>query len=169
MSTKETASRYGVECSPATKGSDNVVFENWKPGSEYVQKLILRNVCCDVVKVKYTLPQTRFFSLAFPEVFTLVPGMFREIDVIFRPTEYQPYDDSILFKMLAGPGTGGFLVPVTATINKLIISAPSGVDLGFCPTHQVSTTTFTIRNSGEIPAPYRFECPPSCWSLSGAS
>lgn len=159
MSKKETASRFGLECTPAAKGVDSIVFENWKPGAEYVQKLILRNVCTDVVKVKYQLPRTRFFSLAFPEVFTLVPGTFKDIDVVFRPTEYQGYDDGILVNVLSGPSTGGFLVPVKAAIKKLIISAPSGVDLGFCPAHQMSTTTFTIHNTGEISAPFRFDCP----------
>lgn len=65
--------------------------------------------------------------------------MFKIIDVIFRPVEHLPYDDFIYVKMLDGIEGNGFHVPVRATIDKLILEAPSGLDFGYCPTHQVTT------------------------------
>ena len=89
----------------------------------------------------------------------LSPGTFQEIDVIFRPVEYEQYDDTIYIKMQEGPGGGGFHVPVRATIDKLIVSAPYGIDLGFCPTHQITYQIFRLTNDGEIDAPFRWEAP----------
>ena len=38
--------------------------------------------------------------MAYPEIIILSPGMSQEVDVIFRPVEYEPYDDTVYFKML---------------------------------------------------------------------
>jgi hypothetical protein len=157
----ERVKRFGIECvGPA---GDGILFRagEWKPGGEYIQKLIIRNVSTTVKKLKYKLPATRYFSMAYPEVIVLSPGMFQEIDVVFRPVEYAPYDDSIYMKMQDGPGSGGFHVPCGATIEKLILSTPFGVDLGWCPAYQTTATTFKLANTGEIDAPFRWEeCPP---------
>ena len=96
--------------------------------------------------------------MAYPEVIILSPGMSQEVDVIFRPVEYEPYDDTVYFKMLDG-SSGGFHVPVQAFIDKLIVSVPYGVDLGYCPTHQITSMTFRLENSGEVDAPFRWEAP----------
>lgn len=37
-------------------------------GGEYIQKLHIKNVSTSVKKLKYRLPSTRYFSLAYPEV-----------------------------------------------------------------------------------------------------
>ena len=68
--------------------------------------------------------------------------MFKIIDVIFRPVEHLPYDDFIYVKMLDGIEGNGFHIPVRATIDKLILRAPSGLDFGYCPTHQITTKYF---------------------------
>ena len=109
-------------------------------------------------KIKYKLPSTRYFSMAYPEIIILSPGMSQEVDVIFRPVEYEPYDDTVYFKMLDG-SSGGFHVPVKAFIDKLMVSVPYGVDLGYCPTHQTTSMTFRLENSGEVDAPFRWETP----------
>jgi hypothetical protein len=68
------------------------------------------------------------------KVITLSPGMFKEIDVIFRPVERAAYDDAIYIKtaLLEGSSnrTTGFFVPVRAHIEKLIVRAVSNIDLG---------------------------------------
>lgn len=154
---KERSRRFGLECiGPA---GDGVVFKagHWTPGGEYVQKLIVRNVSTTVKKFKYKLPSTRYFSLAYPEVIILSPGMFREIDVIFRPVEYNPYDDTLYIQLVEGVGSGGFHVSVRATIDKLILTSPYGLDLGFCPTHQTTSVVFQLTNSGEVDAPFRWQ------------
>ena len=161
LSPAERIKRFGIECiGPA---GDGILFRagEWKPGGEYIHKLIVRNVSTTVKKLKYKLPATRYFSMSYPEVIILSPGMFKEIDVVFRPVEYAPYDDSIYMKMQDGPGSGGFHVPCVATIEKLILSTPVGVDMGWCPAYQTTSTTFKLVNEGEIDAPFRWEpCPP---------
>jgi hypothetical protein len=109
--------------------------------------------------LKYKLPSTRYFSLAYPEVIVLSPGMFKELDVVFRPVQNHPYDDSIYFKMIEGEDKEGFHVPVRALISKLQVSSPFGVDLGYCTTHQITTKVFQLENFGEVDAPFRWEVP----------
>jgi len=157
LSQSERIKRFGIDClGPA---GDGILFKagTWKPGGEYVQKLIIRNVSTHVQKLKYKLPSTRFFSLAYPEIMVLSPGMSAELDVIFRPIENDPYADTIFIRVLGG--SGGFHVSVKATIDKLIVTAPYGLDLGFCPTHQTTTKAFQLNNQGEIDAPFRWEQP----------
>ena len=52
-------------------------------------------------------------------------------------------------------------MPVRAMIDKLVVELatpePTGVDLGFCTTHQTSAMTFVMHNTGEVDAPYRWE------------
>ena len=153
----ERIKRFGIEClGPA---GDGILFRagTWKPGGEYVQKLVVRNVSTSVKKLKYKLPTTRYFSLAYPEVVVLSPGMSAELDVIFRPVENDPYDDTIFVTVLGG--AGGFHVSVKATIDKLIVKTPFGVDLGFCPTYQTTTKVFRLSNHGEIDAPFKWDQP----------
>ena len=78
---------------------------------------------------------------------------------MFRPVETQPYDDTVFVKVKDSPGDGGFHVPVRAFISKLIVSSPEGVDLGFSPTHQITSQVFQIANVGEVDAPFRWEVP----------
>ena len=46
-------------------------------------------------------------------------GNGQEVDVVFRPTSSEVYDDVILFKVLDGPNAGGFNVPVRALLPTL--------------------------------------------------
>lgn len=155
---RERIKRYGVECiGPA---GDGITFlaGHWKPGGEYIQKLIVRNVSTGVKHLKYRLPATRFFSLSYPEEIVLSPGMFKELDVVFRPVHNDAYDDTIYFKLYEGKEkVGGFHVPVRAWISKLEVTAPFGLDFGFCATHQTTTQTFHLINSGEVDSPFRWE------------
>ena len=134
----ERVKRFGLEC--VGPHGDGITFKagHWNPGGEYVQKLIFRNVSTEVKKFKYKLPTSRFFSMAYPEVIVLSPGMHQEVDVIFRPIELSAYDDSIMVKMQEGLNSGYFHVPVHAMISKLILTTPYGVDLGYCATHQTT-------------------------------
>lgn len=161
LSPDERIKRFGIECVSHSSHGDGITFAagQWKPGGEYVQKLIVRNVTTSVKKLKYKLPSTRYFSMAYPEVIILSPGMFKELDVVFRPVHNDPYDDTIYFKMMEGEGSGGFHVPVRALISKLHVAAPFGVDLGFSATHQITSQVFQLRNIGEVDAPFRWETP----------
>lgn len=159
MDRDERIRRFGIECiGPA---GDGIFFRagTWRPGGEYIQKLIIRNVSTSVKKLKYKLPSTRYFSMAYPDPIVLSPGLSQEVDVVFRPVEYEPYDDTIYIKMLDGISGNGFHVPVRATIDKLSLAAPDGLDLGYCTTHQTSYLTFLLKNDGEIDAPYAWQVP----------
>jgi hypothetical protein len=158
----ERRKRYGIEA----KGphGDGITFAagHWKPGGEYIHKLSIRNVTTSVKKLKYKLPESRYFSMPFPEEITLSAGMSRIIDVVFRPLVYENYDDAIYIKLLEAPGiksSGGFYVPLKARIEQLIIGAPMGIDIGFAAAHQTTTAVFTITNDGEVDAPFRWEMP----------
>lgn len=150
LSPLDRIKRFGIEC--VGPEGDGIVFRagHWKPGGEYIQKLIVRNVSTAVKKLKYKLPSTRYFSMAYPEVIVLSPGMFQEIDVVFRPVELNPYDDTIYIKMQEGANSDGFHVPVRALISKLIVASPFGIDLGYCPTYQTTSQVFELKNVGEV-------------------
>lgn len=159
MDPQERIKRFGIECTGPV--GDGILFKagTWRPGGEYIQKLVVRNVSTQVKKLKYKLPATRYFFLGYPEVITLSPGMFRVIDVVFRPVEHEPYDDTIYFRLQDGIEGNGFHVPVRATIDKLVLHAPDGLDLGYCTTNQTTELVFRLENIGEIDAPYRWEVP----------
>jgi hypothetical protein len=160
LSRDERVKRFGIECI-GPGGGDGIFFKagTWRPGGEYIQKLIIRNVSTEVKKLKYKLPSTRYFSMSYPEPIILSPGLAQEVDVVFRPVEYEPYDDTIYIKMLDGISGNGFHIPVRATIDNLSLKAPEGLDLGFCATHQISQLTFKLVNTGEIDAPYEWDVP----------
>ena len=104
ISQEERVARFGVLCTgPSREGvqDDGIVFRGgeWEPGGEYVQKLTVKNVTTKMKKLKYRLPSTRYFSLAFPEIIELSPGMSVDIDVVFRPIQMETYDDTIYFKL----------------------------------------------------------------------
>ena len=160
ISPQERIKTYGIECT-SSSGTDGILFRasTWLPGGEFIEKLTIKNVGVKVVKFKYKLPSTRYFSLAYPEEVILSPGIFKVVDVIFRPVEYEPYDDTIYIKMLDGVPGHGFHVPVRATINKLILSCIREMDLGFCSTHQFTIKSFQLVNEGEVDAPFQWDLP----------
>ena len=56
-----------------------------EPGGEHVKQLVVKNVVMKTQKIKYKLPQTRYFSMEFPETQTLSAGMSWIIPITFRP------------------------------------------------------------------------------------
>lgn len=157
----EQRRRFGMDC------GDAIRFEAgaWVPGGEHVRKLAVRNVSARSLKFKYELPSTKFFSMAFPTVMTLSSGMQTVLDVIFRPVRLEEYDDFIGFHVHVVEGgvtatSGRFRIPVTARIASLSVALPRGLDLGFCPTREVTLKTFTLRNTGQLDALFE-------WKLAG--
>ncbi|CAM9432851.1 unnamed protein product, partial [Choristocarpus tenellus] len=150
---------FGIECEGPF--GDGIVFKGgeWSPGGEYVQRLRVKNVSTKLKKLKYRLPTTKYFSMAYPEVLTLSPGTVQDIHVIFRPIESAEYDDVVYFKMLDGPNSGGFNVPVRALLPTLQVGIPSGLDLGYCQVDSTSNRVFNVKNIGEVPAPFSWEMP----------
>lgn len=57
-------------------------------GGEYVKKLIVKNTSrTKTQKIVYKLPDSKIFSMKFPEPMKLSPGMSAKIDVAFRPVK----------------------------------------------------------------------------------
>lgn len=160
-SREEQIQRFGVDC------GDGIFFRGgqWVPGGEYIQKLVVRNVSTKTQKFKYKLPKTKFFSMAFPEAITLSPGMSATIDVVFRPIQLEEYDDDILIMIHSvKAGQAGalsrFYIPVKARLAHLNLEAAAGVDLGFCPTAELAEKSFTLTNTGQLPATFSWDVSP---------
>ena len=62
--------RFGVDC------GDGLTWEaGWQPGGEYTKTLVVRDVTKHHVRLKYKLPESKFFSMAFPETIQLTAGL----------------------------------------------------------------------------------------------
>ena len=67
----ERVRRFGVDI-PA----DRLEWKaGWQPGGEYTKQLVVKNVSTRVMKIKYRLPESKYFSMAFPETIKLTPGL----------------------------------------------------------------------------------------------
>ena len=75
----ERIRRFGVDC-----GDGLTWAAGWLPGGEYTKQLIVKNVSKTVVRLKYKLPESKFFSMAFPEVIQLTPGLSMTLQVSAR-------------------------------------------------------------------------------------
>ncbi|ETP50700.1 hypothetical protein F442_04050 [Phytophthora nicotianae P10297] len=156
----EQRRRYGLDC------GDAIRFEagSWAPGGEHVRQLTVRNVSQRTIKFKYELPRTKYFSMNFPTVMTLSPGMLTTLDVAFRPVKLEEYDDFVGFHVHLIEGgvaavSGRFRVPVVARIAALKVEIPHGVDFGFCPTKETTLQGFMLHNCGQIDALFDWTVP----------
>ena len=66
----ERIRRFGVDC-----GDGLTWAAGWQPGGEYTKQLVVKNVSKNMVRLKYKLPESKFFSMAFPEVIQLNAGL----------------------------------------------------------------------------------------------
>ena len=57
LSRGERARQFGVDCVDSLDWKAG----RWEPGGEYVKKLIVKNVSVNTIKIKYELPNTKFF------------------------------------------------------------------------------------------------------------
>ncbi|KAL4116217.1 hypothetical protein PRIC2_013215 [Phytophthora ramorum] len=156
----EQRRRYGLDC------GNPIRFEAgaWAPGGEHARQLTVRNVSQRTIKFKYELPRTKYFSMNFPTVMTLSPGMLTMLDVAFRPVKLEEYDDFVGFHVHVIEGgvaavSGRFRVPVVARIAALKVEIPHGVDFGFCPTKETTLQSFTLYNCGQIDALFDWTVP----------
>jgi hypothetical protein len=160
MAPEDRNAVFGIDCSGPY--GDGIIFKggSWSPGGEYVQRLRIKNVSGQLRKLKYKVPETRYFSMAYPEVMVLSPGTECVVDVVFRPVVSEVYSDTIYFKMMEGEGSGGFHIPVRALLPKLHLSIPPGLDMGYCQVSAASELTFQISNIGQVAAPFEWLQPP---------
>ena len=64
-----SAHSFGLEC------SDQLEWRNWTPGTEYSKSYVLKNVSTNVLNITYKQTASKAFSMEFPELFRLRPGM----------------------------------------------------------------------------------------------
>jgi cilia- and flagella-associated protein 65 len=144
--------KLGIDC------AESVHFSHWyllltrEPGGEYVKHLIIKNVVMKTQKIKYRLPQTRYFSMEFPETQTLSAGMNWTIPITFRPVAKESYDDVVEFVS----SFGTFKIPITATLPAYVVDFPSEVDFGYSPINETAKFNFTLSNIGELPSKYEW-------------
>ena len=102
----ERVRRFGIDV------GEKLHFSGWRPGGEYRQKIIVKNVFKQMQTVSYRLPETKFFSMKFPEPLKLGAGVQVALELVFRPLLLEPYEDFIEFST----SEGSFLLPVHATV-----------------------------------------------------
>ena len=82
---KDRIRRLGVDC-----GDGLEWLANWEPGGEYTKTVVVKNVSTKVIKIKYRLPETKFFSMNFPETITLTAGLSKTLQAASRPPPRSP-------------------------------------------------------------------------------
>ncbi|NXP06353.1 CFA65 protein, partial [Thinocorus orbignyianus] len=133
--------------------TETLTWHGWELGKEVIKHLTLKNVHEKTQKLSYRCPSTRFFFTVFPQPITLSPGMSLTLPIIFRPAEKREYEDSICFKK----GEGEFSVSLRAMLPDASLSFPAAVRLPICAVHNVTETTFTMRNIGDLATVFAWE------------
>ncbi|KAI8912237.1 hypothetical protein DFJ77DRAFT_542027 [Powellomyces hirtus] len=157
--------QFGIDC------AEMVHFTHWEPGGEYVKQMTVKNVVMKTQKIKYKLPQTRYFSMEFPETTTLSAGMNWTVPVTFRPVAKENYHDVIEFCS----SFGKFYVPVKATLPEHVLEFPETIDFKLCPTRETARVNFLLKNVGELASYYEWTIPkpfsisPNCGHLTPGS
>lgn len=147
LSRQARIDEFGIDCGEGLEWAGGT----WGPGGEYIKRLIVKNLGAHIVKLRYRLPKTKFFSMDFPDLFKLSPGTFKSIEVRFRPIRLEPYDDFVVFSLGRGKL---FKVPICARLSKLAVSLPPMVDFLSCPVAETTQQQFLLRNVGQIPASF---------------
>eukprot|EP00656_Telonema_subtile_P001564 TRINITY_DN10687_c0_g2_i3.p1 TRINITY_DN10687_c0_g2~~TRINITY_DN10687_c0_g2_i3.p1 ORF type:complete len:1003 (+),score=247.32 TRINITY_DN10687_c0_g2_i3:70-3078(+) len=150
LSRRERSRRFGFDC-PSL-----VYYRDWVPGGEYVQTIHLKNTGSELQQIKYKLPDSKYFSMRFPDPIRVAAGNSATVEVTFRPVIYEPYDDCIEFEC---PG-GTFFVRVVATVKQLALALVDCVDFNFVAVNELHTREIEIHNIGELDAEFE-------WRLTG--
>ncbi|KAJ8320586.1 hypothetical protein KUTeg_002173 [Tegillarca granosa] len=74
-----------------------IMWQGWEPGREYTKNIVLKNVHVKTKKLKYNVPNSRFFSTLYPKPVVLSAGTSFSLPVTFRPLEKVVYEDKIEF------------------------------------------------------------------------
>lgn len=143
----ERAHVWGIDC------VERLTWRGWEPGGSYVRTVTLKNVGKKALKVKYRLPQTKYFEMEFPETMKIQPGLSATVDVTFRPIRFEQYDDFIEFKVA---GAGAFQVKVSALLPFISLKMPPAVDFGYGAVNELMQKDFTFVNDGDVAVSYKW-------------
>jgi cilia- and flagella-associated protein 65 len=78
------ARQFGIDC-----GGVRFYGGTWTPGGEYIRQILVKNVTTSTVRLRYALPRTKFFYMAFPNDLVLAAGNNVVLEVRFRPIRYE--------------------------------------------------------------------------------
>ena len=121
------APQHAVALSVGISCEDSLTWlgGTWRPGGEFVRELRLRNTTTRTLHVRYALPATKVFSMAFPEPLALPPGITETLEVRFRPLQWAEQRDVVALHV---GGTTFEEAAKVADINagRLQIGAPAG-------------------------------------------
>ncbi|XP_071497349.1 cilia- and flagella-associated protein 65-like [Diadema antillarum] len=131
---------FGIE---VVKG---LTWKGWEPGGEYTKHVVLKNVQVKTQKLKFSSPNTRFFSTLYPEPIVLSAGTSYSLPVTFRPLEKNIYVDKIEFQAQDGV----FEVPMRAVLPKHELALPSQLNFDMCATQDMVTLNFQLSNTSEL-------------------
>ena len=135
---KARINRFGVDCGEGLEWQ-----AGWEPGGEYTKTVVVKNVTTQQIKLKYRLPETKYFSMAFPETKKLSPGMTVSIPITFRPVKRERYDDVVEFTT----DKGQFAVAVRALLPIVRVEVPEDIDFGYIPAKETAHKSFTMSNT----------------------
>ena len=113
----ERVRRFGVDCTESLDWP-----AGWEPGGEYVKLLTVKNVSGKAMTIKYRLPESKFFNMAFPEKIKLTPGLAHTLRV--RP----PPSRLFLCRAAPRPPQDGFprRPPLRAAKHHRLLPASRG-------------------------------------------
>ncbi|XP_059144553.1 cilia- and flagella-associated protein 65-like [Physella acuta] len=126
---------------------DKLVWKGWGKGIEYSKNLVLKNLTVKIIKLTYSVPQSRFFSTLYPKPIFLSAGATFTLPVSFRPLENVPYDDAIFFKLQDG---NRFSVELMAILPVIDICIPIDLDFKMCAVKDSVSITFEVFNTGDL-------------------
>jgi hypothetical protein len=128
------------------------------PGGEYIKKLIIKNISTSSQRIEYIPPKNPLFFLPYPAPVFLSTGMSSSIEIIYRPLEHIPQNETITFKCTLGT----FQIPLIATVPTLSIAVPTRIDFSLCPVNETTAISFEVMNTGDLEAPFEFKIPEDC-------
>ncbi|XP_064646085.1 cilia- and flagella-associated protein 65-like isoform X2 [Lineus longissimus] len=138
---------FGIEV------SQGLMWQGWEPGREYTKHITLKNVKVKTQKLKYSVPNTRFFTTLYPQPVVLSAGTSFTLPVTFRPLEKNQYEDKIEFHT----HDGIFEIPVKAVLPEFKIEIPSDINMKMCAAEDFVETTFEVKNASELQTPFQWE------------
>jgi hypothetical protein len=146
----ERMHKFGIDC------GDGLLWGGgaWEPGGEYVKRLQVKNVSATMQTIRWALPETKYFSMDFPDPVRLAPGNSVFLEVRFRPVKREEYDDVVTFHV----DGGRFTVPVRARLSRLATQIPSTIQFGLVPVNEPTAVAFTLDNLGQVPAQFEWDC-----------
>ncbi|XP_041374433.1 cilia- and flagella-associated protein 65-like [Gigantopelta aegis] len=131
---------YGIEV------VDKIVWQGWEPGREYTKNIVLKNVKVKTEKIRYKVPESRFFTTLYPKPIILSAGTSFTLPVTFRPLEKNVYEDKILFRT----NEGDFEVPIKAILPQTEIKLPDILDFQMCAAKDSVQFEFDVQNIGDV-------------------